>query len=117
VIVQPQAEFDAWVAEQKAAPPAPDSTSLAARGLAIYQKGQCVACHMIDGVSYGVLGPNLGKVASRTTLASGMFPNDDAHMAKWIKNAPAMKPGSLMPNMNMSDDDVAAIVAYLRTRR
>ena len=117
VTVVPPAEFDAWVAQQKAPPAAPDSTSLAARGLAVYQKGQCVACHMIDGVSYGVLGPNLGKIATRTTIASGMFPNDDAHMAAWIKNAPAKKPGSLMPNMNMSDEDVAAVVAYLRTRR
>ncbi len=117
VMVHPQAEFDAWVAQQKAPVPAPDSTSLAARGLAIYQKGQCVACHMIDGVSYGVLGPNLGKLATRTTIAAGMFPNDDAHLAAWIKNAPAKKPGSLMMDMNLSDDDIAALVAYLRTRR
>jgi cytochrome c oxidase subunit II len=117
VTVVPPAEFDAWIAQQKAPAAAPDSTSLAARGLAIYQKSQCVACHMIDGVSYGVLGPNLGKIATRSTIAAGMFPNDEAHMAAWIKNAPAKKPGSLMPNMNMSDEDVAAIVAYLRTRR
>ena len=117
VVVQEPAEFEAWVAQQKAPVPPPDSTSLAARGLAVYQRGLCVACHTIDGVSPGVLGPNLNKVGSRTTIAAGMFPNDDAHMAAWLKNAPARKPGSLMVNMNLSDEDVAALVAYLRTRR
>ena len=117
VVVHPQAEFDAWVAQMKSPSPAPDSTSLAAKGLAIYQKSQCVACHMIDGVSYGVLGPNLNKVATRTTIAAGMFPNDDAHLKAWIQNAPAKKPGSLMLKMDLSDADADAIVAYLRTRR
>ncbi len=117
VIVHTPEEFDAWVAQQKAPVPAPDSTSLAARGLEVYQKGQCVACHMIDGVSYGMLGPNLNKVALRQTIAGGMFPNDEKNMAAWIKNAPALKPGSLMMNMNLTDQDVEALVAFLRTRR
>ena len=117
VVSQPPAEFDAWVKEQKAPVPPPDSMSLAARGLAVYTKGLCVACHMIDGVSYGVLGPNLSKVATRTTIASGMFPNDPVHLKKWIQNAPANKPGSLMPNMNLSDADAEALVAFLETRR
>jgi len=117
VVSQPQAEFDAWVAEQKAPVAAPDSASLAARGLVIFQKGLCVACHMIDGVSYGVVGPNLTKVATRTTIASGIYPNDPEHLKAWIKNAPAEKPGSLMPNMNLSDADVEALVAFLETRR
>jgi cytochrome c oxidase subunit 2 len=117
VVVQTQEDFDAWVAQQKAPVPAPDSTSLAARGLAIYQKSQCVACHMIDGVSYGVIGPNLSKMSSRTTIAAGMFPNDDEHLREWILNAPALKPGSLMLKQELSDDDLTAIVAFLRTRR
>ncbi len=117
VVVQTQEEFDAWLAQQKAPVAPPDSASLAARGLAIYQKGQCVACHMIDGVSYGVVGPNLGKVSTRATIAAGMFPNDDENLTAWIRNAPALKPGSLMTRQDMSDEDVAALVAYLRTRR
>jgi cytochrome c oxidase subunit 2 len=117
VVVQPQAEFDAWVAQQKATSPPPDSTSLAARGLAIYQKGQCVACHMIDGVSYGVIGPNLSKVATRSTIAAGMFPNDDQHLKAWIRNAPSLKPGSIMTKQDLSDEDLEAVVAFLRTRR
>ena len=69
------------------------------------------------GVSYGVVGPNLTKVMTRTTIASGIYPNDPEHLKAWIKNAPSKKPGSLMPNMNLSDADVEALVAFLQTRR
>jgi len=117
VFVSPQNEFDAWVAQQKAPVPAPDSTSLAAKGLAIFQKGQCVACHMIDGVSYGVVGPNLSKVATRTTIAAGMFENTPDNLKAWIMDAPTHKPGSIMPNMNVSAADAEALAAFLQTRR
>ena len=63
------------------------------------------------------MGPSLNKVATRTTIASGIYPNDPEHLKAWIKNAPAKKPGSLMPNMNLSDADVEALVAFLETRR
>ena len=117
VFVQPKADFDAWVARQKAPVPPPDSTSLAAKGLTVFTHGQCVACHMIDGVSYGVIGPNLTKVSTRTTIAAGMYENTPDNLKAWIQNAPKHKPGSLMPNMNLSDADVEALAAFLQTRR
>src|SRR5262249_61854526 len=51
VLVQPAAEFDAWTAGQKAAPPEP--TGAGADGKAIFAKSACVGCHTIDGVSAG----------------------------------------------------------------
>jgi len=64
-----------------------------------------------------VIGPNLTHVGSRTTIAAGMFPNDSAHLAQWIADAPALKPGSLMLRMQppLSDADIAALVAYLQS--
>ncbi len=49
------------------------------------------------------------------TLPIGLFPNDSAHLASWIADAPAMKPGSLMMRMKppLTDGDIAALVAYL----
>jgi cytochrome c oxidase subunit 2 len=117
VFVDDQPGFDAWVKDQKATVPTPDSTSLAAKGLNVFQHGQCVACHMIDGVSYGVVGPNLSKVATRTTIAAGMYDNTPENLKLWIQDAPKRKPGSIMPNMNISDADAEALVAFLQTRR
>jgi cytochrome c oxidase subunit 2 len=76
------------------------------------------------------VGPNLTHVGSRTTIAAGLFPNDAQHLARWIKNAPLMKPGILMPTIgageydnvrkmksavNLTDQQIADIVAYLQT--
>src|SRR5690349_19995857 len=94
--------------------------------------GTCLGCHMINGVPgmIGVIGPNLTHIASRTTIAAGLYPNDAQHLARWIKNAEAMKPGSIMPvlgageydprmkmmsPMKLSDQQISDIVAYLQT--
>ncbi len=124
VIVEPAAEFDAWVARQ-AGPPVPtDSTqALILAGEEAYtrirQPGShsCIACHTMAGVSGGMLGPNLSHVGSRTTIASGILANDSAGLARWLRNAPGEKPGSLMPQIALTDDEVAALVAYLHSKK
>lgn len=92
------------------------------RGAALYKTGACIGCHTIQGVSPGVVGPNLTHVGSRTTIAGGLYPNDMKHLALWIKDAPAMKPGSIMPPMGkglpnamgaFDDQQIADIAAYL----
>jgi cytochrome c oxidase subunit 2 len=35
----------------------------------------------------------------------------------WIQNPDAIKPGSLMPAMKLSDEDLDALVRYLETLR
>lgn len=37
------------------------------------------------------------------------------NLARWLKNAPAVKPGSRMPDLRLSDEDVQTLVAYLTT--
>jgi cytochrome c oxidase subunit II len=102
------------------------------RGRQIYSSQSCIGCHMIRGnpMSPGIIGPNLTHVGSRTTLGAGLYPNDARHMALWIKNTRAMKPGSLMPTLGagqvdpmtkqpvtaggLTDQQIADIVAYLQ---
>jgi cytochrome c oxidase subunit 2 len=94
-----------------------------ARGAATFKASPCIACHTIQGVSPGVLGPNLTHVGSRTTIAGGFYPNDLKHLRLWIKDAPAMKPGSLMPALGKgmgptglyTDQQIADIAAYLQS--
>lgn len=93
----------------------------AARGAATFRTAPCIACHTVQGVSAGIIGPNLTHVGSRTTIASGLYPNDHAHLVAWIKNAPAMKPGSAMMALGqasmgaggLTDQQIADIAAYL----
>jgi len=117
VVVDSESRFGRWATVQLAGPAAPAPGRLAERGKAVYARSACIGCHTIQGVSPGVIGPNLTHVGSRTTIASGLFPNDSAHLASWIADAPALKPGALMMRMKppLSDADIAAIVAYLES--
>src|SRR6266702_6263182 len=117
VVVDSDSGFGRWATVQLAGPAAPAAGGLAERGKAIFARSACLGCHTIQGVSPGVVGPNLTHVGGRTTIASGLFPNDSAHLAGWIADAPALKPGSLMMRMKppLSDADIAAIVAYLES--
>lgn len=124
VIVDPAEEFDRWAARQGAGPVPVDSTeALVAAGEAAFRairdpgNHSCVACHTIAGVSGGVLGPNLTTLGSRQTIAAGILPNDSAGLARWLKDPPGEKPGSLMPKIRLTDDEIAALVAYLESRR
>ena len=90
--------------------------SPAAEGEALIASKPCVGCHTIPGVpgATGTVGPNLGGVASRTTIAGGAVPNKGPDDLKaWIMNPPGLKPGTAMPNLALTDDEATKIVAYL----
>ena len=58
----------------------------------------CGACHAVRGTeAEGVLGPDLSHLMTRTTIASGVLPNDGPTLAHWIADPQSLKPGSLMP--------------------
>ena len=55
-------------------------------------------------------------MASRPKIAGGAVSNtgpDD--LKKWILNPAALKPGTAMPNVGLTDDEATKIVAYLET--
>jgi cytochrome c oxidase subunit II len=114
VVDTPEA-FAVWVGKQKEPARTPPDGSPAAAGLEVYRAGTCIGCHAVRGVSAGSVGPDLTHFGSRKTIAGGMFPNTAENLARWIRNSPALKPGSLMPEQKLSDADVAALVAYLRS--
>jgi len=116
VIVHSPEDYAAWVESAQAAAAEPED-ELAQRGLEVFSNpaSQCVACHTIEGVSSGDIGPNLTQVGSRSTLAGGWLDNTPENMADWIADPASVKPGSLMPDTGLSDEDIQAVVAYLQT--
>jgi cytochrome c oxidase subunit 2 len=54
---------------------------------------------------------------SRATIASGAADNTSENLRLWIRNPDAIKPGSLMPAMQLSAPDLDALMAYLETLR
>ncbi len=122
VTAEAQDAFDKWIQDQKSGA-ASASTAGAAGGdpqvgaQLIVQKG-CPACHTIPGIpgANGTVGPNLAGVASRKQLAGGAVTNNGPDdIKRWIMNPPGIKPGTLMPNLGLSDAEATNIVAYLET--
>jgi cytochrome c oxidase subunit 2 len=115
LFVESQADYDAWVAGQLKPPVEPDSTSLAGKGKAMFLEVGCAACHTINGLSPGIIGPNLTHVGSRTTIAGSTYPNHPEYVSKWLANPQARKPGALMTNLGLNPDQIAALTAYLQS--
>jgi cytochrome c oxidase subunit 2 len=65
----------------------------------------------------GTAGPDLTHLASRRTLAAGTLPNSKGHLAGWIGNPQAVKPGNKMPQIPLTPEELHALLGYLGTLR
>ena len=113
VIVESRTDFDRWVAVQKQ-PPTLDAS--AAHGRQIFESTACVNCHTVVGTdANGRFGPDLTHLMSRETIGAGIAMNTRDHLRLWVNDPNLMKPGALMPAMNLDDKDLDDVVAYLAT--
>jgi cytochrome c oxidase subunit 2 len=110
-------EFAAWVTSQ--AMDAAEPTEPAAQaGKQVFENHPlCVGCHTLRGIprAVGHTGPDLTHVASRPYIAGGTLANTPHNLARWLSDPPAIKPGTVMRELNLSPSDVDALVAYLQT--
>jgi cytochrome c oxidase subunit 2 len=113
VYVDTPNDFQAWVKSQKQ--PAVQNEKVIA-GRHVFENTACVNCHAVAGSpTTGRFGPDLTHFMSRHTLAAGAAKNTPDNLRLWIQNPDAIKPGSLMPAMKVSDTDLDALVSYLET--
>jgi cytochrome c oxidase subunit II len=107
-------DFDRWVKQQQKLP---ESSPGTASGRQVFERTACINCHAIgdDSVKVRRFGPDLTHLMSRDTLASGAVSNSPTNLRAWIKSPDQFKPGVLMPAMNLSDNDLDQLVAYLST--
>ncbi len=108
-------EFDVWVKNQQQAAKAAAAGTPAAEGEALFTAKGCAGCHTIQGVSQGMVGPNLTHLMSRSVFAGAMFDLNAGNLSRWLHDPPGVKPGSKMPNLGLSQDEIAKLVAYLQT--
>jgi len=114
-IVESDSGFQRWVDRQRGGPVTPAQGSPEEKGQQIYRRSACIGCHTLTGLSSAKVGPDLTHVGSRGTIAGALFPNTTESLHRWIQNAPAQKPGALMPPQNFSAEDLDALVAYLQS--
>jgi cytochrome c oxidase subunit 2 len=63
----------------------------------------------------GRFGPDLTHLMTRVTIGAGVAMNTRDHLRVWVDDPNVMKPGALMPAMNLGDKDLDDLVAYLAT--
>jgi len=115
VSVDTSDEFDAWIRAQRE-PAKEDASAIAGRR--VFEATACINCHTVRGTAAnGRFGPDLTHLMSRTTLASGAAENTPENLRLWLKDPDAIKPGSLMPAMQLSDAELEALVRYMQSLR
>ena len=88
------------------------------RGKAAIERAGCGACHTIPGVSWpqGKVGPSLSGFG-RQTLIAGRVANRPDTLADFVRNAPAVVPGTAMPPMPLTPQESRDVAAFLYTLR
>ena len=107
-------EFQQCRAQRK--PAIKDESAIAGRR--VFEATACINCHTVRGTAAnGRFGPDLTHVMSRATIASGAADNTPENLRLWLKDPDAIKPGSLMPAMRMTDAELDAVVRYMQSLR
>ena len=115
VYVQSHENFDRWIQQQEQTAFVTDAV---AEGRRVFETTACINCHAVSGtVANGRFGPDLSHLMSRDTIAAGAAPNTPENLRLWIQQPEAIKPGSLMPAMELTDRELDALTAYLETLR
>jgi cytochrome c oxidase subunit 2 len=117
VVAEPEADFDRWLDHLRQSAPEPQ-TDAERRGRELFMTGRCSTCHTIQGTpAQGQVAPDLTHVASRRAIGAGTLPNTPDHLAAWIANPQASKPGNQMPRHPLPPEDLQALTAYLQALR
>lgn len=116
VVAHDPAEFDDWVEANTTAPRAVTALSgEAATGAGLFRTKGCASCHTVEGYAAGGLGPDLTHLHQRDTFAGAMFDLNERNLRKWLRDPPGEKPGSLMPDLDLSEEEITQLIAYLDT--
>ena len=119
VLSMSESDFDAWVVnEQKNADTGLTEGSLAYEGQQVYLNAGCTQCHVIGGV-WDVQGeriaPNLTHFANRNVFAGAALKNNAENLTQWLANPAELKPGTFMPNLELTEREIEALIEYLGT--
>ena len=116
VISLSSSDFEKWIENEQKNAIKPLEGSLAAKGEEIYLNAGCTQCHVINGI-WDIQGdriaPNLTHVASRHVLGGASFNNNKEDLTTWLANPAAIKPGTFMPNLELTEEEIDALIEYL----
>ena len=108
VIAEPPADFARWLDHE--AQPTPTGLG----GSATFLNSGCGDCHLLrDTPAQSRYGPDLTHFGERQTIAAGTMTNTPEHLADWLRDPQAVKPGNKMPDLGLPEPEIQALVRYL----
>lgn len=89
----------------------------ASHGRALIEYYGCGSCHMIGGIATanGHVGPPLENFLDRQSIA-GKLPNTTDALVQWIQHPQRISPGSIMPDLGVTEAQAKDIAAYLNSQ-
>lgn len=115
VVAHDAGDWARWVAANTVTPKVPEGTGDAAVGAQLFRQKGCASCHSVAGYAKGDVGPDLTHLQQREIFAGGIFEMSHEDLRTWLRDPPGEKPGSLMPNLNLTEDEITKLIAYLDT--
>lgn len=116
LVVHDDGGYERWLAEQ-AEPATEPPTAAARRGAELFVAAGCGSCHAIAGTDAdgagGAPAPDLTHLATRRSILGGAADGTTPDLIEWISDPHSVKPGALMPDVDLDDDEIDDIVAYL----
>lgn len=87
-----------------------------AHGLDLIQAVGCAACHAVPGIDWprGSSGGSLSGFG-RKPLIAGRLPNQPDVLIAWLRDPPALVPGTAMPPSPLTEAQARDVAAYLYT--
>jgi cytochrome c oxidase subunit 2 len=119
VVTHTQADFARWIAGQQR-PATIAANGEAADGATLFRAKGCGGCHTVEGYAAGTVGPNLTHLYTRKVFAGAMFDLDEQSLRRWLRDPPGLKPmnpnkGLGMPNLQLTEDEITKLIAFLET--
>lgn len=95
--------------------PVPGLPGSAEDGRVLFVVAGCGGCHTLYGVqgASGVAGPPLTNIVLRPTLAGQTIPLTPEVLTLWLLEPSAIKPGTSMPDVGLTEEQARDITAYL----
>jgi len=106
IVVMEKADYEAWFNSEKKTP-TEEAGSAGSKGKALYEDNGCAGCHSLDDST--LVGPGLATIKDK----------DAAYLKDAIvnpnKDVPAGFTAGVMPPFALPDEDVAALIKFLKT--
>ncbi len=119
-------DFDAWVANQQLPATLPQEGDPGYAGYQVYGSKGCTQCHQVrfdDAERSNLIereafnGPELTHFYSRNVFAGASLPEEGESfthaLERWLADPPNVKPGSYMPNLALTQQEIDDLIVWL----